>query len=218
MPVGQVGQPVYEVSKPTSRRLSVWGAVCLCSLITYLQGTVWQGCSMFMRCLNLPPADYWAGVQPVHAVSEPTSHEMLGRDAACLCHVQTNLPGTVEQGCSLFIWWLNLSPWDCWAGVQPVYALSESTSSRLSARVQPVCAVSEPDSRLLSGMGAVCLCCVQTYIGGTVGLGCILFIWCPHLPGRHAACLCSVGTFLPRTVGQGCNLFMWCPNLPPKMF
>ena len=169
-----------------------------------------------MRCLNLPPGDYWAGVQPVHVVFEPTSREMLGRDAACLCHVQTYLPGTVEQGCSLFIWWLNLSPWDCWAGVQPVYALSESTSSRLSARVQPVCAVSEPDSRLLSGMGAACLCCVQTYIGELTDWGAsslygvrtylagMLPVYAVSEPtslglsGRGAICLCGVQTYLQR--------------------
>ena len=65
----------------------------------------------------------------VHAVFEPTSQELLGRGAACLCDVQTYLPGTFEQGWSLFTWCLNLSPWDCWAGVQPVYAVSKSTSS-----------------------------------------------------------------------------------------
>ena len=67
------------------------GAACLCGVYSHLQGTVGQGFSMFMRCLNLPPRDCRLGVKPVYAVSVPTSRGLSGRGAACLCRVRTYL-------------------------------------------------------------------------------------------------------------------------------
>ena len=39
---------------------------------------------MFILFLNLPPGDYLPGVQPVYAVSKPTSRELSTGGAACL--------------------------------------------------------------------------------------------------------------------------------------
>ena len=42
-----------SVSEPTCRSLCCKGAGCLSGVRTYLQGTVLQGCRLFMRCGNL---------------------------------------------------------------------------------------------------------------------------------------------------------------------
>ena len=214
-------QSVYVVSIPTSKGLLGRGAVCLCGVYIYLQGTVGQGCSLFMWCLYLPSRDCWAGVQSVYVVTIPTSKGLLGRGAVCLWGVYIYLQGAVGQGCSLFMGCLYLPPRDCWAGVQSVYVVSISISKGLL------------------GSGAVCLCGVYTYLQGTVGQWCSLFMWCLYLPprdcwagvqfvyvvsiptskgllGRGAVCLCCVYTYLSGTVGQGCSLFMWCLYLPPR--
>ena len=135
-----VVQPVYAFSKQTSSGLSARGAACLSGYWTYLQGTVRQGCSLFMRFLNLPPGDCRPGLQSVYVVSKPTSRGLSARGAARLCSFWTYLQGTVRQGCSLFMRFLNLPPGDCLPGVQPVDAFSEQTSRGLSAK------------------GAACLC------------------------------------------------------------
>ena len=49
-----VVQTVLAMSVPTYRALCYSGADCLSSVITYLPGTVLQGCRLFKRCLNLP--------------------------------------------------------------------------------------------------------------------------------------------------------------------
>ena len=175
-------QHVYAVSEPTFRGLSSRGAACLCSVSTYLPGTVGQGCSMFMQCRNLPLRNCGAGVQHVYAVSEPTSQELWGRGAACLCSVGTYLSGTVGQGCSMFMQCPNLPLRDCGAGVQHVYAVSEPTSQGLWGRGAACYAVSEPTSQGLWGRGAACLYSVGTYLIGTEGQGRSMFMQCWNLP------------------------------------
>ena len=54
--------------------------------------TVLQGCGMFKRCRNLPAGHCVAGMQDVKAVSETTSHELLGRGAGCLSGITAYLP------------------------------------------------------------------------------------------------------------------------------
>ena len=68
------------------------------------------------------------------------------------------------QGHSLFKQCQNLPPGDCWAAVQPVYAVLEPTSQRLWC------------------MGAASLCSVRTYLPGTEGQGHSLFMQCQNLP------------------------------------
>ena len=148
-------QPVYNVSEPSSRRLSAGGAAHF---------SVTKSIS----------TDCWPGMHPVYMVSESTSGGLSARGAACLYGFRTYLQETVSQGCSLFIHFPNLPPVDCWAGVQPVNIVSEPAFRGLSARdqanlygsqppskdcllgVQPVYKVSEPTSRgLQPGMQPV---------------------------------------------------------------
>ena len=79
------------------------GAACLYGVSTYLLGTVGQQCSLFMLCQNLPPRDCGAAVQPFHAVSEPTSRVLRGRDTACLYGVtvtiQNGWNNRISDGC-----------------------------------------------------------------------------------------------------------------------
>ena len=100
-------QPVYTVSEPTSRGLWGMAASCFYSVKTFISGTMRQrcsllkrrqnlplrtgeqGCNQFMWCWNILPKDCGAGVQPVYAVSEPTSWGLFGRRAACLYSVRT---------------------------------------------------------------------------------------------------------------------------------
>ena len=91
-------------------------ADCLSGVGTYLLGTVWQGCKLFKRCQNLSTEHCGAGVQAVYAVSEPTSHALLGRGAGCFSIVGTYLQGTVLQGYELFKRCWNLPPGHCVAG------------------------------------------------------------------------------------------------------
>ena len=109
-------QLVNAVSEPISGRLWSRGAACLCGVGTYLPETVRQECSLVMHCQILLPADLSAGVQPVYAVSKPTSLGQWCRGAACLCSVGTYLGGTVGQVCSLVKRCQNLSLWDCGQG------------------------------------------------------------------------------------------------------
>ena len=222
-------QPVYAVSKPTS--LGQWcrGAACLCSVGTYLGGTVGQVCSLVKRCQNLSLWD-------------------CGQGWSLFMRCQNLPPRTVRQWCNLFMWCQYVPPGDWWIGVQPVYMVSVPTSwgllgsnaaclccvrTYLQGIVGQQCSLFMPCQNLPPGYwGAetACLYGVTTYPSGTVGqrssvfkwtvgLGCNLVMWCRHQPlrtgGRGVACLCSVGTYLPRTVRQGCCLFMWWQNLPP---
>ena len=57
----------------------------------------------------------------------------------------------------------HLSPGDCQLGLQPVNMFSESTSRGLLA------------------IGAACLYGLRTYLQGTVGKGCSMFIQFPYL-------------------------------------
>ena len=61
-----------------------------------------------LRSLNLLPGDKWSGIKPVCLVLEPTSRRQLVWGAACLYSFRTYLMGTVGQGCSQFIQFLNL--------------------------------------------------------------------------------------------------------------
>ena len=144
-------QLVYTVSKPTCRGLSAGGAVCLygfqtylqgtvgyrCSRLygfqTYLQGTVCWRCSLFIRFPNFPAGDCLLEVQFVYTVSEPTCRGLSAVGAACLYVFQTYLHGTVGWSCSLFLWFPNLPPGDCWPWVLPVYTALEPTSRDLSS-------------------------------------------------------------------------------------
>ena len=58
-------KPVYVVLEPTSKVLWPREADCLSSVITYLPGTVGQGCRLFRRCQNLHPRHFGAEVQAV---------------------------------------------------------------------------------------------------------------------------------------------------------
>ena len=132
------------------------GAACLYGVSTYLLGTVGQQSSLFMLCQNLPSRDCGAAVQPVHAVSEPTSRVLRGRDTACLYGVTTYPSGTVGQRSSLFKWTVGLG---CnlvmWCRHQPLRT---------------------------GGRGVACLCSVGTYLPRTVRQGCCLFMWWQNLP------------------------------------
>ena len=74
------------------------------------------------------------------------------RDAGCLSHVGSNLPGTVLQGFWLFKWCQNLPAGNCVAGVQSVEAVLESTCQALCC------------------MGAGCLSGVGTYLHCVAGV------------------------------------------------
>ena len=138
-------QPVYAVSKPTS--LGQWcrGAACLCSVGTYLGGTVGQVCSLVKQCQNLSLWD-------------------CGQGWSLFMWCQNLPPRTVRQWCNLFMWCQYVPPGDWWIGVQPVYT------------------VSVPTSWGLLGSNAACLCCVRTYLHGIVGQQCSLFMLCQNLP------------------------------------
>ena len=231
-------QSVYAVSEPKSRGLLDRGAVCLCSFWTFLQGTVGQGCSLFMQFLNLPPGDCRPGVQSVYAVSKPASRGLSTRGAACLCGFLTYLQGTVHQGCSLFMRILNLPPGDSPPGVQSVYVVSKPASRGLSVSCAARLCVFWTNSSGLSARGAAYLSGYWTYLQGTVRQGCSLFMRFLNLPpgdcrpglqsvyvvskptsrglsARGAARLCGFWTYLQGTVRQGCSLFMQFLNLPP---
>ena len=110
-------QPVYAVCEPTSCGLSGRGAACLCGVRTDLQGTVRLRCNLFFLVSEPtpPPKDCRAGVQPVYAVSEPTSRGLSARGVASLSGVPTYLPGIFVR-------------------VQPIYEVSVSTFRGLLGR------------------------------------------------------------------------------------
>ena len=106
------------------------GAACLCGVGTCLQGTVGQGCSLVKWWQNLPLWDCVQGCS-LFKWCQNLPPRTGGRGVSCLCHVSTYLLRTVGQGHSLFKRCQNLPPGDCWAAVQPVYAVLEPTSQRL---------------------------------------------------------------------------------------
>ena len=58
LPPWQSGAGVHAVlvvSEPNFGALWGRGAGCLSGIVTYLWGTVGQGCRLFKRCPNLPP-------------------------------------------------------------------------------------------------------------------------------------------------------------------
>ena len=81
---------------------------CLNGVGTYLPGTVGQGCRLFNRCHNLPPALWGRGAGCLSGVGT-VSRALWGRGAG-LSGVRTYLLGTVGQGCRLFKWCQNLPP------------------------------------------------------------------------------------------------------------
>ena len=101
---------------------------------------------------------------------------------------------TVLQGCRLFNRCPNLTAGHCVAGVQAVYAVSESTCWALCCR------------------GAGCLCVVGTYLPGTVLQGCRLLKRCQNRPaGHYVAGVQAVYTVSESTCrALCCRLFMRC--------
>ena len=79
------------------------------SFLTYLQGTVRWGRSLFIRFLNCP-GNCLPGVMYFYSISK-TYHQ-----------------GTVFQGYSQVIRFLNLPAGDCQSELQPVFTVSETTS------------------------------------------------------------------------------------------
>ena len=73
-----------------------------------------------MQCQNLLAGHCVTGVQTVKAVSEPTCRALCCRCAGCFSNVGTYLPGTVLQGCRLFMQCQNLLAGHCVTGVQAV--------------------------------------------------------------------------------------------------
>ena len=98
-----VVKAVLAISEPTCLALCCRGADCLSSVGTYLSGTVLQWCRLLKRCQNLPTEHCFTVVQAVKEVSVPTWRVMCYSGAGCLRDVRTYLPGTVLQGCRLFI-------------------------------------------------------------------------------------------------------------------
>ena len=143
------------------------GAGCLSSVLTYLPGTVLQGCRLFQWFWNLPAWHCVARVQAVKVESEPTCRALCCRGAVCLSGVRTYLLCTVLQRCRLCKWSQNLPAGHCIAGVQ-------------SVKVE-----SEPTCRALCCRGAGCVSGVRTYLLGTVLQGCSLFKWSLNLPAGH---------------------------------
>ena len=86
------------------------------SFLTYLQGNVRWGCSLFIRFLNPPPGNCLPGVKYFYTVSK------------------TYLRGAVFQGYSQVIPFLNLPAGDCQSELQPVFTVSETTSRVLLSR------------------------------------------------------------------------------------
>ena len=60
----------FTVSEPTTRVLLARSSACLFCFRTYLQRTIGQECSMFIRFSNLPSGDCQPRVQHVYMVSE----------------------------------------------------------------------------------------------------------------------------------------------------
>ena len=136
--------------------------------MSYLPGTVLQGCRLFKWCQNLRANHFVAGLQAVKEESEPTCWALCCRGAVSLSGYGSYLLGTVLQCCRLFKWCLNLLAWHCVAGVQSVsLPMSEPTCGALCCR------------------GAGCLSSVRTYLPGTVFQGCRLFKPCLKLPAGH---------------------------------
>ena len=183
-------QPVYTVSKPTCRGLSVGGAACLYGFQTYLQGTVGWRCSLFIRFPNLPAGDCGLEVQPVYTVSKPTCRGLSAGGAACLYGFRTSLQGTVGWRCSLFIRFPNLPAGDCRLEEQPVFMVSKPTSRRLLA------------------MSVACLYGFGTYLKGPVLLRsslCIKFPILQYLPTRPCRPEVQPGYIGSEQVKTGCT-------------
>ena len=110
-------QPVYTVSKLTSRGLLARVAACLHGFQTYLQGTVGQGCSLFIWFSSVSPGDCQTMIQPVYMFSEPTSRVLSARFAACLYGFRIYPHEIDGKRISLFIRFLNLPSGDCRQGM-----------------------------------------------------------------------------------------------------
>ena len=123
----------------------------------------------------------------------------------------------------------DLLPGDCWLGVQAVYKVLAPTSRELSAGSEACYMVSKPSSRELStgvqliytvskptsrGLSAeVQLVQFQTYLQGTVGQRCSLFLLFLNLPSGGTACLYGFGNYLKGPVHLWYSLFIQFPNL-----
>ena len=126
-------QPVFTVSKSTSMGLVARGSACLFGFRTYLQMTVGQGCSMFIRFPNLPNGNCCSGMQPVFTVSGTitgkavivlaiynASKPYFGpfvSDMVQISYIRTYLWRTVDQECNMFVQFTNLPPGDCLPGL-----------------------------------------------------------------------------------------------------
>ena len=206
---GRAAGCFLAVLVPTSWALWGSGACCLSIVRSYHMGTVGQECRLFKWCRNLLLGHCWAGVQSVKVMLESTSPALWGSSAGCLIGVRTYLLVSVEEGCRLFKRCQHLPPRHCWAGVQAV---------RMEL---------EPTSKALWGLGAGCLQQCQklslsglrTYITGTVGQGCRLFlrvtIYHQCVFGQGCRLFKQYRNLPSNIVGQGCRLFKQLWNLPP---
>ena len=79
----------------------------------------------------------------------------------------------------------NLPPRYCGAGVQANKQRRNLPPGHCEAGSQAAKVVSEPNSWALWGSGAGCLSGVGTYLQGTMGQVCKLFMRCPSLPPGH---------------------------------
>ena len=177
-------KPVYLVSEPICRRLLACGAACLYGFLTYLMETVGQGCSQFIRFLDLfrnvlysksclyfsknlfLPFVSIIGISNwfKYHISKPTSKGLLPRGGTWVYGFPTYLPGTVcwEATC---IYCLQIY-------LQGIVCLGCSLFPNL-----PACKYSFQS--YLQGTSVQCAACLysfKTYLTGTVGWGCSHFL------------------------------------------
>ena len=111
-------QPMYMVSKPTSRGLSATGIGCLfIRLRTYFQRTVRVECSLFMKFLNLPPGNCLPGC----SIFIWFPNQWLAGSAAFFYLFRTYIQGTVCWGASCFLQFPYLPPNRCIAMSQSFF-------------------------------------------------------------------------------------------------
>ena len=115
-------------------------------------------------------------------ISVPTSRGLFVRGTASLYGFLTYQQGTVHWRCGLFIQFLNHPAGDC----QPV-TVQNLLPGDCQLGMQPIYTVSEPTSTELSAWSEACLYRFRTYLQGTFCQGysqftCICF---PNLPPRN---------------------------------
>ena len=160
-------------------------------------------------------------------VSKLTSRELSTCGAACLYGFLTYLNGTAGWGCSLFIWFPNLSAADCWLEVQPVFY---GFWTYLKGPVHLWCSTVGQRCSLLKQLwiylqgtvrhGAAIVYGFQTYLQGTVSCGYTLFVHKVKnlLPENCKSGMQSVYKIsepTSRELSVWVQPFIWFPSLPP---